>query len=446
MASAMGLAERGRLLDTLRSGRWVTPVRIRTYSIALVGGYSAAIIALGLTAHGALDYAGRPLGADFADVWAAGRLALAGRAAAAYDPAVHYAAQQAAFHRLDVPDYSWAYPPQFLWVAAALASLPYLVALAVWQAATAPLYLATVRAIVPRREALLPAIAFPGAFMTLIHGQNAFLTVALLAGGLLVLERRPILAGVLFGLLAYKPQFGLILPLVLACAGRWKTFAAAAATVLATAAACTLIFGVEIWRAFLDNLSFARTVFLEDGSTGFHKLQSAFAAVRLWSGSIALAYAVQGAVAVAVAGATVLLWRSAADMRLKSAGLVTACLLATPYSMDYDLALLGPALAWVTAVALERGFRPYEASFLALVYVAPICTRNLAHATLIPLGFMATAGLLGLVLQRAVAERGGCPPSVRARDQDLFHPRFSSENARTDSVRLEKRRVADGQL
>ena len=112
---------------------------------------------------------------------------------------------------------------------------------------------------------LLLAVAYPAVFVNLGHGHNGFLTAALMGGALVHLDRRPWLAGILFGLLAYKPQFGLMIPLVLVVTGRWRTIAAAAATVLALAAATTLVFGVDVWTAFLEGTRFTRIVVLEAG-------------------------------------------------------------------------------------------------------------------------------------------------------------------------------------
>jgi len=403
MASYPSLARAATSLHVLRRGDWLSSARVRNYSILLIAGYAIAIAAILATAHGAVDYAGRPLGSDFSDVWSAGQLALQGAPASAYDPSVQYAAQQLAFHRSDIPYYGWAYPPFFLLLASALALLPYVVALAVWQGATVPLYLAALRAISRRRETLLLGLAFPAVFLGVTHGQNGFLTVALFAGGLLLLDRRPILAGILFGLLTYKPQFGLFLPLVLAVTGRWKTFGSAAGTAAGLVVITIGLFGVETWRAFLDSIAGTREVFLEEGQTGFQKIQSAFAAVRSWGGSVPLAYAVQSVVTVAAGVALTGLWRSKADFRLKAAGLLTASLLATPYCMDYDLLLLAPAVAFLAELARERGFRPYEASFLALTFIAPIATRNVAKLTLIPLGLLVTIGLFIVILRHAFA-------------------------------------------
>jgi len=103
----------------------------------------------------------------------------------------------------------------------------------------------SIRAIVGRENStlpILPAIAYPAVFINLGHGHNGFLTAALMGFALLLLDARPLLAGIPFGLLAYKPQFGLLIPLVLIATDRWKTFAAAAATVGVLTLVATLAF------------------------------------------------------------------------------------------------------------------------------------------------------------------------------------------------------------
>ena len=225
-----------RMLAALRSGSFVTRGRMRGYSLLLLLAYVITIVALLATADGLVDRAGRPLGTDFANVYAAGKLAHEGKAGAGLrlpGPPRHAEGRSPAAR--DIPYYGWHYPPAFLLLAAALAALPYLGALLVYQAATLTAYLAVVRQIAGRAEAWLPALAFPAVFVNVTHGHNGFITAALLGGALLVLDRRPLLAGALIGCLAYKPQFGLLVPLVLAATGRWRAIAAAAATVLAIA-------------------------------------------------------------------------------------------------------------------------------------------------------------------------------------------------------------------
>jgi hypothetical protein len=397
------------LRDTLRNGTWLTRQRVRLWALAVLIASGAGLAYLLATATGLNDYQGRPLGTDFSNVYAAGSYVLEGRAADAFDPALQHAREKAIFGPA-TPFYGWHYPPFFLFLAGALALLPYGLALLAWQGTTLLLYLAAIRAITSpltrtfRPLGLLLALAYPAVFINLGHGHNGFLTAALMGAGLVLLDRRPVLSGILFGLLAYKPQFGLMIPLVLAATGRWRTFAAAGATVLALAAAATLAFGTEIWRAFLTSTEFTRLVVLEAGGTGWHKIQSVFSWARAWGSPVGLAYAIQFAVTLALAVMLVWLWRSAAAFRLKAAALCIAAILATPYSLDYDMMVLAPAIAFLAVDGLTRGFKPWEASALAALWLVPLVTRTVAEYTLIPLGVIAMLAVTLLILRRAVSD------------------------------------------
>src|SRR6185437_12401404 len=162
---------------------------------------------------------------------------------AAYDWAAEYAVEKGLFGGQDVPFYGWHYPPLFLLVAAVLALMPYGWSLAVWMGATLPAYVVAMRAIVPGPMTALVALAYPAVFVNLGHGQNGFISAALLGGALLLLESKPIVAGVLIGMLAYKPQFGILIPLVLLVTGRWTVVLAACGTILAACAATLALFG-----------------------------------------------------------------------------------------------------------------------------------------------------------------------------------------------------------
>lgn len=143
-----------------------------------------------------------------------------------------------------------------------------------------------------------------------------------------------------------------MIPLVLAVGGRWRTMASAAATVGALAVATLLAFGVDAWNAFLGSAYFTRVIVLEQGGAGWHKMQSVFSWVRMWGGAVPLAYAAQGAIMLALAAGLAWLWRSPAAFALQAAALALAALLATPYSLDYDMMVLAPAIAFLVAVLL----------------------------------------------------------------------------------------------
>ena len=405
------------LVTTLQSGDWITRDRMRLWALAILTASLAGIIFLVVTSDGLNDYQNRPLGTDFSDIYAGGTYVLDGHPGLAFDPPSQHEREKAIFGP-NTPFYGWCYPPFLLFVAAVLALMPYAVALLVWQLSTLLLYLGmlvlVIRAsagpsapdLLRDRMWLLLALAFPAVFVNLGHGHNGFLTAALLGTALVVLDARPILAGVLFGLLSYKPQFGVMIPLVLVATARWRTFASAAGTVALLALISTLAFGPDIWRAFADAMPFTREVVLERGETGWHKIQSIFAWVRMWGGGVPLAYAVQGAVTLALAASLAWLWRSNADRALKSGALIIASILATPYSLDYDMMALAPAIAFFAISGLNRGFAAWEKSALVFLWLAPLVTRTVAEQTLIPLGVPAMLLVFALILRRAALDLG----------------------------------------
>ncbi len=436
-----------RAFEVLRSGGWLTGERIRIIALTLLVASAAGFLFLVLTAHGGIDRQGRPLGTDFSDVYSAGTYVRQGQPALPFDPPRQYAREQAIFGPA-TPFYGWHYPPYFLFIAGALAEMPYGIALAVWQAGSLALYLLVIWAIVAplsssplrggpngqrpfglgvagqkfesipppaaatssiRGQAsplwLLLALAFPAVLINIGHGQNGFLTAGLLGGALLALDRRPLLAGTLIGLLVYKPQFGLMIPLALAAGGYWRSFVAAVVTVALLTVLTVVVFGPQVWQAFLISTEFSRTVVLEQGATGWQKIQSLFSWARMWGAPIPLAYALQAALTVALGASIVWLWRSPASAALRNAALCLAAILATPYSLDYDMMVLAPAIAFFALDGFERGFRPWEKTGLAVLWLAPLVSRSVAQATLIPLGVPAMLAAFVLVLRRAELAR-----------------------------------------
>lgn len=377
-----------------------------------------AIVALFATSDGVRDYDGRPLGTDYANVYAAGKMALEGDALAAFDPAYHLAKQGEIFNDPDIPVYGWHYPPFFLMIAALLAILPYTAGYLVWQAATFPLYLRVISMIAPQRIAFIAACAFPAVFVNFIHGQNGFLTAALLGGSMVLLDRRPFVAGILIGLLAYKPQFGALIPFVLVATGRWRAIAGAAATIVGLIIVSTLAFGVEVWPAFLDNMRFTNSAIIAGGGPGWEKVQSLYAALRHVGAPAAVAMSAQAGLAISIAVALVQLWRSSADNGVKAAGLIAGSLLATPYVLDYDMTALAAALAFLFVNAEKTGYRSWEKSLLALAWLAPLFSRQLAGAAYIPLCFIALCGVF-LIAARRGAGTAAAPAASPLGDSQI---------------------------
>lgn len=373
---------------------------IGAIGLALALGYSAALAGTYLQGHFLTDARGRPIANDFVDVFAAGRMALDGAAAAAYHWQLHRAAEVRALGYEFGSYYGWPYPPTFLLVAAGLATLPYLVALSVWLAATLAAYAATLRYILGDRIGIVVALGFPATIWNATAGQNGFFTATLIGGTLGFLQRRPALAGIFLGLLTYKPQFGLLFPLVLIADRRWLTIAVATLTAIVMAAASWFAFGAAPWAAFFRSLPATGHLVLDEGAGNFSRLQSLLRLMRAHGAGDSLAWTVQIAGSVAIAAGLVWLWRSRIAFELKAAALAAGTLVATPYVYMYDMVVLAIAVGYLLRYGLEREFHAIEIAGLAGAGILILCFPYLKTQV----GLAAALIVLALAINRATAE------------------------------------------
>ena len=269
---------------------------------------------------------------------------------------------------------------------------------------------------------LVPIAAYPAVLVNAAHGQNGFLSAALVGGGLLVMDRRPVLAGVCFGAMAMKPQLAIALPFALIFASRWKTLAVAAAAAAAFCGLSVLVFGAPAWSGFFGDSAFARAA-LEDNFIGNQKMVSVFAAIRLWQGPLWLAYAFQGLSAAAALGALLVLQRRAFRAPGEAAAVICAGLLATPFLLDYDLTLLLIPLTWLLRTALSAGFLPYEKTLLGFAYLLPLTSRTLAIVLGVPIAPPTIIAVFVLVLRRACLV-APAKAGVEGRPARRMDPRF----------------------
>jgi len=365
----------------------------------MMAAFNAALLPSLYFAHQWLfDAEGRFVVTDFVNVWAAGKLALDGQPALAWDWDLHKRMQETMLGQDVVGDYTWHYPPLFLFVAMMLAHFSYASGLVSFAAVSFLPYMAMMRAVVGQRFGLVVGAAFPVVLANTMNGQNGFLTAALLGGTLVLMPGRPILAGICLGLLSYKPQYGLLFPLALIAASRWATFSAAAVTTVALALISWIAFGTESWEAFFHWMPMFSYASFTEGRATFYKLQSMFGLVRTLGGGEQLAWTLQWMMSGTVLVGVVALWRSRADYALKAAALATGTLLLTPYLFLYDMMVLAVAVGFLLRIGLAQGFRRGELASLA-------CAMSLLIAFPlfeIPLGLLATLIVMALVARRVL--------------------------------------------
>jgi arabinofuranan 3-O-arabinosyltransferase len=343
------------------------------------------------------DSNGLGIPTDFINVWAAGRLVLDGLPAQAYDWDIQKQVEVAKLGQDFVGYFAWHYPPPFLFVASLLALLPYSVGYLGWVLVSMVPYLAVMRAIVGRNFGILLALAAPMAFLNALVGQNGFLTAALIGGALYLIPVRPVLAGICLGLLTYKPQYGLLFPIVLIAAGHWRVFVSAGVTAIAMVFVSWLAFGTESWLAFFHWMPRFSQAFLTEGKATWWKLQSIFSLVRYLGGTEQLAWAFQWVLTASVAVVLALMWRSRLPYTLKAAALAAGTLLTTPYLFMYDMMVLVVAVGFLVRIGLKTGFRGYELPALGGALVLIGCYVFTAT----PTGLGATLIVASLILGRA---------------------------------------------
>lgn len=317
---------------------------------ALIGltlaAYAAFAIVAALNTHGRIGLGGAPLFYDFSVFHQAGILANAGHAADAYDDGKMIATQHAAFpgSTLRLP---WNYPPTFQLLLMPFGALPYVAAWLVWSCLLYGCYTLLMAKLVQdaRRRAFL--LLAPGVAVNLFFGQNGVLSTVLMGGGVLLLGSRPILAGVLLGMLAYKPQLALLAPLALIAGREWRALAAATASQAALAALSVAVLGVEPWTGFLHKATHPAAVLAS--SSDWRAVPSIMTFAKTIGLSEQASAVCHWTIAALAAASVQWIWWNTRDHFIRLAVLAAATLLMTPYLRGYDLALMTLPIAVLLA-------------------------------------------------------------------------------------------------
>jgi alpha-1,2-mannosyltransferase len=371
------------------------------YLISLV----AVLISARWSPNGLIDFMGYPLGRDFSFYWVASLLTVAGSPDTVYNLPQFAAAQQAYFNFNSGWYYAFFYPPTFLLLTYPLALLPYLLSLAVWLGITLGGYLEVLRRIAPHRRTIWLAITFTGTYVNIIFAQNGFLSAALIGGGLLLLDRYPLLGGALLGLVSYKPHLFPLILLALIAGRRWQTLLAAMIVTLALLVVSYLVFGEKVWLAFIHSMT-TPVKMLHDHLVPIDKMTTIFSSALCYGAGPRLAWALQGSVSLGIAALVSLIWYREMPFPLRSAALVLGILLATPYAFPYDLAILALPLAWLAWEGYTHGWSPGEPELLFIGWLTPLLAMTF---NFIGLHFFTPAMLwvLFFLVWRRSCSRGG---------------------------------------
>jgi alpha-1,2-mannosyltransferase len=278
----------------------------------------------------------------------------------------------------------WAYPPSFLVLLLPFAPLGFFGSYVAFQLVTGGLMAIALRfstaSSMPSGALLAMALLCPASAINVIDGQAVFLVAALIVGGLGLLESRPILGGLILGLLTFKPQFCILVPFALLAAGQWRAFFAAGLSALALAVVSGLIFGIDLWLGWfpliVENLSSPGEKWITYGRMWGH---SVYTCAVLLGAPQRLASWIQLLATLGAAASVVAAFRSRLSAREKTAVFLAATVLAAPHSGPYDATLLVIAAAfWLMARGVSQPLWCWTLAFM--IWLVPMLSPPLLFA------------------------------------------------------------------
>ncbi len=375
----------------IRTDRFAATAYVLWFGLA-----AGFIVSYFSSTNGLIDPTNNLIGRDFVNMWAGAKAAAGGTLELLFDNDLYRASLREMFG-MNLPPHNWSYPPHLLPFIAPLAWLSYLAALIVWSLAGLAVYLwFCSRPNAGKLEIAALALA-PASLVNLITGQNGFFTAAMLWSGLSLLERKPVLAGVAFGLLTIKPQLGLLLPLILLIDRRWSVIISAVATAAILLAITALLYGPQVFSAYIEKaLPYQAYVFTKTEGIFVSMMPTAFMNARLIGLDAHAAWLIQLPATVGGIIFLVWAWRKTDDWTLKVAALVTGTFIASPYLFIYDMAVFTPVLIslWARAETIA------DKLILGLVWALPV-TCVLTGLAGLPASFLVLC-LLAYWLARGV--------------------------------------------
>lgn len=381
---------------------WLTQKRLQIYPWLFIAAYITIYI-WESTGIGMFDRTGKYIGYDFLCFYTASGKVLSGDVSGIYDICKFHEFEQqivgqVAYNGL-LP---WFYPPFFLMFISPLAILPYLPSLCFWLTITLAGYIAVVHKIAPHPYTVSLALAFPATFQNFGYAQNGFLSAFLMGTGLLLLGRRPVAAGVMLGLLAYKPQLALLVAIALIAARMWLAFTTACVTVIVLMISSAALYGIESWQAFYNTLPLLQ-LWMNSGAGLWEKMQTIFAFARLTGLDALFAYGLQSIFSIGAMVVVAWVWyRHIFPMAYVI--LIASVFLVTPYAMIYDLTIAGLAIAWYSWHAFHHGWMQGEKAVLVLAWLTPLFSTIIAKFISIQLEPIILLAIIILAVRRVKVE------------------------------------------
>ena len=381
--------------------KWKMAFDKRSFLLWIISIFISTAVFVAIDMHNVLltgTDRGQIVGRDFAQSWGVSILLQEGRFNDFYHAETFKRSLVSIFGQ-DIGAHNFLYPPHGLLLILPLGYVPYLYSYVLWSCVTLGLYLLAVGLPDWSRSKLLYALLAPTTLLVINFGQTGLLGGALFIGGMRLVDRHPIYAGVLLGLLSFKPQLGLLIPFALLAGRLWIPFAAASSTVVVMAAWSLLAGGFGLWSTYLEQVILSSTLRWHELGSGFFvdMMFTPFMSARLLHLEASTGYAIQFVfAATALISVVWSFWRGG-DRNIQIAILATATFLTSPYLLNYDMALMLGALILLFERLPRAGLESGAKLVFLSVWALPLVGMYL-NAWGLPIGPVVLLALLILLL------------------------------------------------
>jgi hypothetical protein len=301
----------------------------------------------------------------------------------------------------------WLYPPHYLLYLLPFSGLSFHASYAVFLLVTFAGLIFAVLSYSPfsrtKRILLASLLLEPATSITVVLGQNAFMTTGLMVSGLRLVETRPVIAGILFGLMSYKPQLCLMFPLALLASRRWTVLLAAAVTICIVVGASIGLIGVGPWRQWIGLATAPPAGFVGNFmATNLYSGVSTFSDCLILGLPRTAASIIQLCQLTVAAACVVRTFARSTPLIQRLGVLLPATLLATPYLALYDLLPLAIAATWLAKQSSEEP-RPDLLRFMIGIagWIIPLLNPPLADAIGFATPVVALAVMLAFTFARS---------------------------------------------
>jgi hypothetical protein len=342
---------------------WLTPRRLRAQA-AVLAFCLWGVCAVDFATPGLFDRAGNVKFQDFLPLFVSARMIAQGRASQLYDNrAITRGEMQVLQRPLDVT-LPALYGPQVPLLFRPLSRFSFLPAGLIWVQLSLLIYGVCVYLVLNTcanlvsyyRIAAAAAVAFPPLFHVFVRGQLSALALLCFTAAYLAFRvDRKWAAGIALGMLFFKPQFAIAIPLVLLLARSWIPLATMAATAFAQVGLAWLYFGTAVLRSYANTLwhvsDWISKAELSLAPIEMHSLRSFWQLLLPWREAELALYALSSIAVIAISASV---WRSQAALAPRFAALSLAAVLVNPHLFVYDLLVLAPALLLVGDWAIHE--------------------------------------------------------------------------------------------